>query len=125
MTDIYEDIDAFGYARLAAYIMSAWTEIELRHTDGTPAMPRITESDGRMTIENRAEDGYIEYNIQITGEDADIVLPMTFTEIAIFDTNSNGTPVKVKTVEEKGVADSTRCVVLRFRIAVPIPTAEE
>ncbi len=107
-----------GYQDLRDYIQANWVYIELRDNTGTPIM-RIPESDTRVTWTHSAGAQVMELTTIIKGSDADVTLPKTFAQAAIFKVASGGTALSSEAFTPFTMEASTDQLTLTYRIEVP------
>lgn len=97
------EIEAAGYADLRDYIEGNWPYISIR-TPGGSEVVRLDESDPRVTCE--VSGGNVVWTVSLSGDDADITLPVTVSGSALFKADTGGSPMHV----DDAWADATLAV---------------
>ena len=95
MAEITQD----AYKDLRKHINSTWNYIEVQDETGTPVI-RLNPTDPRVTWIHKEGATALLLQIVVTGKDADITLPQTFSKSAIYNVGTGGTAFSLETFNQ-------------------------
>lgn len=112
------EVSSAGYQDLRDYIQNYWIYIELRNSQGNPVL-RLGTLDPRVSWKHAAGAQELILQIEISGSDADITLPVTIAGSAIFKESTGGDSRSEDTFTVVTLEDALDKATIRHKIQIP------
>lgn len=112
------ELSAAGYQDLRTYINTNWAFIELRNAQNG-AILRLGTTDPRVSWKHAAGAQELILQVEISGSDSGISLPMTVAGSAIFKGGTGGSAMSADTFTSVTLENVLDKVTIQHRIQVP------
>lgn len=113
------EVTEYAYQQLRDFIEANWKWIELQDPEGNPII-RLSPDDARVTWSHAKGDRVLNLRIVVTGDDAEINLPVTFAKSVIYDSNApDAEPISVEPFTNFTMEDPQDQIVIQHKIQVP------
>lgn len=112
------ELSAAGYQDLRTYINTNWAFIELRNAQND-AILRLGTTDPRVSWKHAAGAQELILQVEVSGSDSGISLPLTVAGSAIFKGASGGNAMSADTFTPVTLEDELDKVTIQHKIQIP------